>query len=159
MWCLARSRCSGNICEKKEGEKGGREGGSKGKRRRSLKGFFRIPERKPFSPSAGWERRTLGAVIVRFKNFHQMTSKFNSLWNVSFFSFSSSPAFLILVQFPFAAVDWIVALGTWDKSLQTLRVPTTLLPCWPPLRTKETVSCESWLYLYSPERHTLKHGW
>ena len=90
---------------RKEKKEEGKEG-VRGKKEEALKGFFRIPERKPFSPSAGWERRTLGADIVHFKNFHQMTSKLHSLLNVSFFSFSSSPVFLILVvEFPFAAVD------------------------------------------------------
>ena len=84
--------------------KRGREGESEGS-----KAFQRVlqdPRKQTLLPPAGWERRTLEAVIVHFKNFHQMTSGFISLLNVSLFSFSSSSVFLILVvEFPFAVVD------------------------------------------------------
>ena len=84
--------------------KRGKEGESEGS-----KAFQRVlqdPRKQTLLPPAGWERHTLEAVIVHFKNFHQMTSGFNSLLNVSLFSFSSSSVFLILVvEFPFAVVD------------------------------------------------------
>lgn len=116
--------------------KGGKEGESEGSK--AFKVSCRIPESKPFSPSTGWERRTLGAVIVHFKNFHQMTSEFNSLLNISLFSFSSSPVFLILVvEFPSAAVDWIEALGTLDSHFRHLEFQSRCSMLPPPLEPKK----------------------
>ena len=150
MWCLAHSRCSANICERRKGR---RERGEQ-----SVQRVLQDPRKQTLLPSAGWERRTLGAVIVHFKNFYQMTSEFNSLLNVSLFSFSSSPVFLILVvEFPFAAVDWIEALGTCDSHFRHLEFQSCCSMLPPAVSTQETSSYESREYLYSPERHTLKH--